>query len=663
MAVNYFRGKVDALVWVGEDYSDARFGRDTGLNLVSECYPEYTDFLSNSLLDEFEADEILDSHGVPFYIPLLPVYSLDKEFIGAAYLTPRGLLFLPLNSGYCGFIDEQTYMLSYYKLYADIPKTCRIIVELKEFSIEPGLKPILAFPTYSVDKGDCSVGDILLLNLRNKVSLSINSSATDAISSLRRVLPYVDNVRRIDNKVVILTSDGRNNSNLTALQGLAFMKSAFSQENPGFKNDMWRIDEPSQEYRLICPEFRIKQIEVSNETGIDKLLIFNLPAYDSVQIHTKSTSFRDVTCYNCFGNVELIGRQKAQGKVHARFDGGDLSLVNAKYLAYCDLKVDSCRALNLYNVVSANCEVSAAGPVRFDTVRFDSDFSLADASSLSLFDTTMPRLTSKNVKNVNIGVSKLSGTISHSEFVKLGTDELGHITLDSNYAVMLHGCVIKDSIHCNKVENLFLGSTSATSNQGTIAIDDIDSDEIHICNLELTNGFAYSAFSTDLDYEEVSPLCLDLTSARKKHIKIHYTVYTTEHELADLCGVIDGSGNSLVPTTVFFAGVFRYLDIKTNPDTTFDIVLDVDCVENMHPRLELVVTGKDSQVEHAKDGSVGYYWSKKLISITSSFDEVLKSDCANLRRKGAVLSKICNDNFSRLKAAGMQSLTIFRLEK
>ena len=417
MAVNYFRDKVDALVRVDVDYSDYRFGRDAELNLVSACYPEYTDFLSNSLLDEFDVDEILDSHGVPFYVPLLPVYSIDKEFIGAAYLTPRGLLFIPLNSGYCGFIDEQTYMLSYYKLYADIPKTCRTIVELKEFSIEQGLKPILAFPTYSVDKGDCSVGDILLLNLRNKVSLSINSSAQDAISSLRRVLPYVDNVRRIDNKAVILTSDGRNNSSLTALQGLAFMKSAFSQENPGFKNDMWRIDKPSQEYRLICPEFRIKQIEVSNETGTDKLLIFNLPAYDSVQIHTKSISSRNVTCYNCFGSVELIGRQKAKGKISARFDGGDLGLVNARYLESCNLKIGSCSVLNLYSMVSANCEVNKVESVRFDTVHFGSDFSLDNAISLSLYDATLPRLTSKNVRSVTIGVSKLSGIISCSESV------------------------------------------------------------------------------------------------------------------------------------------------------------------------------------------------------------------------------------------------------
>lgn len=664
MAVNYFRGKVDALVWVGEDYSDARFGRDAELNLVSACYPECTDFISNSLLDEFEIDELLDSHGMPFFVSLLPVYSLDKEFIGAAYLTTKGLLFIPLNSGYCRFIDEQTYMLSYYKLYADISKTCRTIVELKEFTIEQGLKPILAFPTYSVDRGDCSVGDILLLNLRNKVSLSVNSSARDAIDSLRRVLPYVDNVRRVDDKVAILTSDGRNNSRLTTLQGLDFMESTFRQENPGFKNDTWRIEEPSREYRLICPDFRIKRIEVSNETGINKLLVYNLPAYDSVQIYTNSISSRDVTCYNCFGDVELIGRQRAEGKVSARFDGGDLGLISIESLARCDLKIDSCHVLNLYRVVSALCKVDKVRVVQCNTVRFGSDFAITDAAELSFLDVRMSRLTLKNVENVKIDVSQLEGTISQSEVVKLIDSNLGNTILDNNYAVMLHGCTSLTSVHCNKIENLFLGTTSATANMGIIAIDDVDSDEINICNLESDSGYTYTSLCSDLDYADVEPLCLDLTAlAGKRHIKLHYTVYMTEHELADLVGTIDGLGRLNISIMIFFAEVFRYLDIKTNPGTTFDVILDVDSIENMCARLEVAVTGKDSQVERSKEGSVGYYWSKKLISIMPKFDEILEYDCSRNRKRANALSKVCKNNFSRLKAAGMQSLTIFRLGK
>ena len=319
-----------------------------------------------------------DISGQPWvvYVPMLPVYTLDNKFAGLAQITMTGLEMFPLTGQYYTSIDGYEYVLSDYKILVDeksLPYAENITYTLQDYTLADGSKPVIALPI-GVNRNCVRV---ILYNLANKRFLALDLDKQEDLDEFIDALPTIANAAPANGNDVIATVWLKDEPFLLDnILGTADEREVWglSMGKPLTSQSVIEIDEPSSEYRLICPQFKVNEIQVSAKTGTTKMNVYNLPSYNRLVVMSDADT-KTVHFFNtCSGTVEIknivsLNSQLRRDELTLISDSINLIDLCIESFYSLDAKIPASSKLLLRNIDVVKLELNGGNEVNFTNVK------------------------------------------------------------------------------------------------------------------------------------------------------------------------------------------------------------------------------------------------------------------------------------------------------
>lgn len=596
--------------------------------------------------------------------PFLPVYNLSGTFIGLSRITVDGLMFLPLITTFVQ-IDDNPLTLGYYKIYTDMNASISNSrpFPLINFSLDSSLKPIIAIPGSITEQGlgdYLSVHSLTLYNLVNSRVLSLRDlQSEESTKILRDALPYIDNVTITGDRIEVRVSDGI--FSLDDVMGTTEERSLWVMNYPSVIDDKnLIIDEPSAEYRLVCPQFSLCNFRLSEGTGTAKLDIYNLPSCNELYVEGDDVLSRTVHLYHSScGSIAFCNGMRSvlaeQGELTILADDS-MGSVLVQHVNKCNIKCNSCSSLSLESVKSLNLSCNKIDRLRLSSVDELSNIDLPNMSILSIHGQT--KMTNATISGVEYGLlvynSHLkSCIINHSPNTFFNKSTIEGVKLyDTYYTSIKGGSFSTTTIYMDNTSMLSLGVICSSTASGTINIK-LNSNELNFCTAN-ENGAPFGMYvyglSDALKQGRPVDLTLDVhTSADELFIR--HTVYMHGDSLKEMLGSeeIPAYKVSLLFLVVYFSGV----RILLPEGTTAKLILDVKPLSS-----DMALTMHLSRTLYS-EVPVEFQSSSMTFS---SYDEFLSEfieECAEIGYQPSPHAIIDAENvFKLFKMSGVTSITI-----
>lgn len=596
--------------------------------------------------------------------PFLPVYNLSGAFIGLSRITVDGLMLLPLITHFTQ-IDDNPITLGYYKVYINMDASIAASrpFPLIDFSLDPSVKPVIAIPGSITEQGlgdYLSVHSLTLYNLVNNRVLSLRDlQSEESTKILRNALPYIDNVTVTGDRVEVRVSDGI--FSLDEVMGTTEERSLWAMNYPSVIDDKnLFIDESSSEYRLICPQFSLRNFRLLEETGTTKLDIYNLPHCNKLYVDGDCVLSRTVHLYRSpYGNIAFCNNMRSvlaeQGELTILADDS-IGSVLIQHVNKCNIKCNSCASLSLESVKSLNLSCNKIDRLRLSSVDEVSNIDLFDMNILSIHGQT--KMTNATISGVKSGLLVYSSylkncSISHSPATFFNKSTIEGVELhDTYYTSIKGGSFSTTTLYMDNSSMLSLGVICSSLALGTINIK-LSSNELNFCTAN-ENGVPFGMYiqglSDALKHGRPVDLTLDVHTSADE-ITIRHTVYMHGDSLKEMLGSgdIPAYKVSLLFLVVYFSGVRIILP----KGTTAKLILDV---QSLSP--DMALTMHLSRTLYS-EVPVEFQSSSMTFSSYDEFISEFVEECAEIGYQPSSYAITDAENvFKLFKMSGVTSIII-----
>lgn len=299
------------------------------------------------------------------FTPYFPVYTRDEEFLGVSCITKKGLAFFSYLDDECyANLDNCIFVLRDYKMYADIePGTMWEPVLLPRYQFSRQVKPIFAIPGNigHSDKITFCVKSVYLYNLTSDTVLELDLHNASDCADFEKALPFIDNVICTADSITIRISDDP--FSVDEVMGTTEERALWLMNNNSreLANGFLGVHNPSKEYRLLCPSFRLRIFSVSEETGTDKLSIYNLPVCNELHVAESTSDKRKVHLLeSCKGSVVFShDTETFHNCVLDVTSDGSLAAFYSADIKECTYRLKSCHLLRIRNSKSCTTRVES----------------------------------------------------------------------------------------------------------------------------------------------------------------------------------------------------------------------------------------------------------------------------------------------------------------
>lgn len=358
-----------------------------------------------------------DPAGGISHTPFLPIYNLANEFLGLGRATVQGLVLFPMiTSSYYDVAEDCHNVLKDFRIYTDIAQgTMSNSTLVSSYTLGADVKPVLAIPG---DTCHLDINTLFLYNLESKKVLFLNVKDSDKDrTDFEEALPFIQNVKCTSDSIEVLVSDEPFSVNeaMGATEEKMFWE--LSGNASVNKNGKLMISSPSEEYRLICPQFKVYSIVVSSGTGVNKLSVYNLPVYNTLNIMECSTPERKINLFDsCRGTVKFVHNLGTHDNCALDITStGSLVKLCLEYIKHCKLQLNECQTLIISRSEECSIKLNSAGKVTVkDTVlqgelHGDSfllyscsldDSTISDARSIQMEAVTLSNVIFSNVYSI-----------------------------------------------------------------------------------------------------------------------------------------------------------------------------------------------------------------------------------------------------------------------
>ena len=517
--------------------------------------------------------------------PFVPVYNLSGEFISIGRVTMQGLVLFSLYHFY-NEINGNKVTLNHYKVYADVPRDNIVDLFLVEdYTVDDSLKPLIAIPCAMHPAN--SPYSLTLYNMRNKKVLSFRDMRDkDSVKEFEEAIPYIENIDVQGDDTIIFISD--DTFSFDKVTGTTEERELWTLSYPSVTKGNLTIDEPSAEYRLVCPSFDLDDFHVTEQTGAAKLHVYNLPSYNTLNVDADNSATRLIHLYDsCRGSIRLFNDIQGSAINTCNLTllaDGTLNSVFIKTAKTCDARLNVCNDVVFNNICKLRLSMTRANSLMFSAISDFSDAEIKDAGSVLFRDT--------DINNVTILDTKADVAFTYCHFNNSKID--GAVNLDMLYGAHFDGVEIRNvhylsletgsykdtTVYMNDNAVLSMSALGTNPPSGTIDVV-LESDVLNFCSL-VTSTNPYTSYNSNTFYEPIvnklgtlyeaeSRFGVNVIRSSFKTITLRYTIYLN---CVDLDILLRGPRASLSLLVLHFA----MLDLKFPEGTTAKLELDVKCL-------------------------------------------------------------------------------------